>query len=528
VGASDVSASDVSAFEVVEVVPVDPRVGRVYEHGWQSWSPTGTYPMTATSYRPRRPEIATMCYRPGRPAPAAGFQGEGLLAVDPGDGGPVRVYGATDPTTIPSIRASTADGRLTVSADGPVTAGTFAGPLPAALGSWADGYVAGLGSWGGADAVPALRPAPTGWCSWYRYYTEVTEADVLENLAAIGTAGLPVDVIQLDDGWQAEVGDWLAYSDRFASLADLAARIRDAGRRPGIWVAPFLVGARSVVAREHPEWLVGGPDAPVDAGHNWAQELFALDVTHPAAAGYLRTVFGRLGELGFDYLKLDFLYAGALDGPRAGDTQLGSQPGSQPGSKLGSQPVAGQLPSRPGSEPGFQPGSQQVGGQPGWQLGSEPGSQPVGSQPLQAYRAGLRLIRDSLGPEPYLLGCGAPMLPSVGLVDGMRVSADIGPDVEPEDGDPSRPSQFGATLSVVGRAFQQGRFWVNDPDCLLARPGMRGREEWAAVVERYGGLRCSSDRIAELDEWGLSTTRRLLSTVPPPTPFPVEDSSNES
>jgi len=314
VSASDVSASDVSAFEVVEVVPVDPRVGRVYEHGWQSWSPSGTYPVTATSYRPRRPEIATMCYRPGRPAPAAGFQGEGLLAVDPGDGGPVRVYGATDPTTIPSIRASTADRRLTVSADGPMTAGTFAGPLPAALGSWADGYVAGLGSQGRADAVPALRPAPTGWCSWYRYYTEVTEADVVENLAAIGTAELPVDVIQLDDGWQAEVGDWLAYSDRFASLADLAARIRDAGRRPGIWVAPFLVGARSLVAREHPEWLVGGPDAPVDAGHNWAQDLFALDVTHPGAAGYLRTVFGRLGELGFDYLKLGV--AGAAEDPR--------------------------------------------------------------------------------------------------------------------------------------------------------------------------------------------------------------------
>lgn len=47
----------VGAFEVVEVVPVDPRLGRVYEHGWRSWSPTGTYPVTATSYRPRRPEM---------------------------------------------------------------------------------------------------------------------------------------------------------------------------------------------------------------------------------------------------------------------------------------------------------------------------------------------------------------------------------------------------------------------------------------------------------------------------------------
>jgi hypothetical protein len=33
------------------------------------------------------------------------------------------------------------------------------------------------------------------------------------------------------------------------------------------------------------------------------------------------------------------------------------------------------------------------------------------------------------------------------------------------------------------------------------------------------GLRASSDRITALDDWGLATTRRLLSQVPPPTPF---------
>ena len=39
---------------------------------------------------------------------------------------------------------------------------------------------------------------------------------------------------------------------------------------------------------------------------------------------------------------------------------------------------------------------------------------------------------------------------------------------------------------------------------------MERREEWAAVVEAYSGLRASSDRLRELDEWGLETTRRLL------------------
>jgi hypothetical protein len=33
-----------------------------------------------------RPALQTMCYRPGRPRPGGGFQGEGLLVVDPGAG----------------------------------------------------------------------------------------------------------------------------------------------------------------------------------------------------------------------------------------------------------------------------------------------------------------------------------------------------------------------------------------------------------------------------------------------------------
>ena len=41
-------------------------------------------------------------------------------------------------------------------------------------------------------------------------------------------------------------------------------------------------------------------------------------------------------------------------------------------------------------------------------------------------------------------------------------------------------------------------------------PLVERREDWAEVVERYSGLRSSSDRLRELDEWGLETTRRLL------------------
>jgi alpha-galactosidase len=101
----------------------------------------------------------------------------------------------------------------------------------------------------------------------------------------------------------------------------------------------------------------------------------------------------------------------------------------------------------------------------------------------------------------------------------MRVSADVAPTYLPWDGDLSQPSVWGASLSTEGRAWQHGRFWVNDPDCIVARPQIERREDWAGVVDHFGGLRASSDRIAALDPWGMETTRRLLTDVPPPVPF---------
>jgi len=440
-------------FTHVVDVPVDPPRARVYEHGWQSWSPTGRYAVDAAPARPADERRRRMRYRADTAPPATGFQGEGVLAVDTGDRVVlVAAVGVDD--AVPSIRATIDGGTARVTADGPVTVTETTEDLDAALAAWADALVRRTGT-----APP--RPAPTVWCSWYHYFTDVRESDIDENVAAIRDLELPVDVVQIDDGWQAGIGDWFDLSGRFSSLDALADRIRSAGHRAGIWVAPFLVGADSRLFQEHSDWLVTGPDGvPVSAGGNWGQDLFGLDVTHPAVADHLRRLFGWLRSIGYDYFKIDFVYAAALPGARHG-----------------------------------------------------------GQSPVAAYRQGVALIREAIG-ESYLVGCGAPILPSVGLVDAMRVSADTAPEYEPRDGDLGGPSQRGATLSTVARAWQHGRFWVNDPDCLIVRPQVERRDDWARVVERYGGLRASSDRLRDLDAWGVETTRRLLATVPPPTPFP--------
>ena len=429
---------------VIERLPVDPRVAVVYEHGWQSWSPAGAYRADATSPRPARALWQTMAFRPEAPAPAHGFQGEGLLAVQPAPDAPVTVFSAPDPHhQVPSIRAEVVDGHLVVSSDGEVDVHQDPGDLPAALARHAEQVADHLD-------VPLPRPVGTGWCSWYGYFLEVTERDVLDNLAAADRLGLRVDTVQLDDGYQTGIGDWLTRkTDRFPSpLSDLAGRIDATGRAAGIWTAPFLVGADSALAREHPDWLV--EDGTV-AFHHWEQDIAVLDVTHPDAAEHLVEVFRTLRSWGFSYHKIDFLFAGAIPGRRHAD-----------------------------------------------------------AGPLDAYAEGLRLVREGIGDDAMLLGCGAPLLPSIGKVDAMRVSPDIDAAWEPPDGDVSQPSQLGALLAGRARAWQHGRWWVNDPDCLMLRPGVEQREVWANYLAAHGGLAVSGDPLDRLDEAGLAWTRELL------------------
>jgi alpha-galactosidase len=146
----------------------------------------------------------------------------------------------------------------------------------------------------------------------------------------------------------------------------LADHIKETGRKAGLWLAPLLVVPSSSVYHEHLDWLLHDENGKlVSAGFNWGEPLYALDTTHPAALDWLASLMEKVRGWGYDYVKLDFLYAGALPGKRYADMARET-----------------------------------------------------------AYRKGLKTIRAALG-EAYLLTCGAPVLPSLGLCDGLRVSTDV-------------------------------------------------------------------------------------------------------
>jgi len=208
--------------------------------------------------------------------------------------------------------------------------------------------------------------APRVWCSWYSLYGWVNERVFLRTLRDFGD--MPFDVFQLDDGWQLAHGDWEANSRFPSGMRSLAEKISATGRTPGIWLAPFMVAPNSQLARNHPDWLLRDEEGkPARAGITWSKNPLALDVTHPAVLDWLDHLIRKVRAWGYEYLKLDYLYLGGLIGKRHKD-----------------------IPRE------------------------------------VAYRNVLRVIREAAG-DSYILASGAPVIPSMGLCDGIRVGPDVSP-----------------------------------------------------------------------------------------------------
>jgi alpha-galactosidase len=309
-----------------------------------------------------------------------------------------------------------------------------------------------------AARVPAHTPV--GWCSWYHYFDRVTEQDMLANLDAIARERdtLPLDFVQLDDGFQAQVGDWFETKPTFPhGLRWLASRIHASDLTPGLWLAPYMVRSDARLLRQHPDWFLRGANGRlVSAGVNWARWCYALDPTHPAVRAHVqRLIHTAVHEWGFPYLKLDFLYAAALPAQHYDPTLTRAQ----------------------------------------------------------AMRLALSDIRAAAGPDTFLLGCGCPLGSAVGLVDGMRVSTDVAPDWDPTLLTPRlapllrREMDFvgvrNALRNTINRAPLHRRWWLNDPDCLLVRDHDTNLTEaevrsLATVIALSGGMFLVSDDMGRL------------------------------
>ncbi|MEI8079852.1 MAG: hypothetical protein WCH61_09535, partial [bacterium] len=114
---------------------------------------------------------------------------------------------------------------------------------------------------------------------------------------------LPMQVIQIDDGWQNAWGDWTPDLKKFPNgMKPIADKITAAGMIPGIW----LCMVRSSPKGAHPDG---------------ATTEF-LDSTHPAVREFIRqTLRDRYAE-GYRYFKLDFVWPRIKDRHDQKMTQL--------------------------------------------------------------------------------------------------------------------------------------------------------------------------------------------------------------
>jgi alpha-galactosidase len=307
--------------------------------------------------------------------------------------------------------------------------------------------------------VPAH--APTGWCSWYYFYNRVAEADVLSNLDVMQREKHPAEYVQVDDGFQSHTGDWLIPNEKFPSgMGALARRIRDAGYRPGLWLAPFVLHEDSATLHDHPEFALKTAGGETLFVQSWLGRCAVLDCTQPAAEAWLREVIRTVvSDWGYEYLKLDALAFAAV----SASLVRYHAPGTTAAMNL---------------------------------------------------RCGLQIIREAAGDETFILGCTCHFGPAVGLVDAMRV----GPDVKETWFDGTNPSVKHAMRMTIQRNWMHNRWWANDPDCLIVRDtdtALDARETrfLATAIALSGGMVVASDDLAKL-----SPARRdmALALFPPP------------
>ena len=297
------------------------------------------------------------------------------------------------------------------------------------------------------------RPRLRGYTSWYLHYQDINEEKIEAALAGIDSDNF--DLFQIDDGFETFVGDWMdidrkKFPDGLKGIVD---KIHEKGLRAGIWLAPFVCETKSRIYREHPDWILKKDGKEVFAGSNWSGDA-ALDISREDVQSYIRECLEYYIDLGFDFFKLDFLYAAAL-ASRRGECV----------------PICGRL----------------------------------AYTRAEIMRGAMEFLKGIL-KDKLILGCGVPLSSAFDLVDYCR----IGPDVSLKFDDVfymrpmhrERISTKVTLLNTIFRSAMDGHVFMNDPDVFLLRDdnislSLAQRKALIMIGHLCGSVYMTSDNVAE-------------------------------
>ncbi|MBN1396338.1 MAG: hypothetical protein JW959_15040 [Pirellulales bacterium] len=283
-----------------------------------------------------------------------------------------------------------------------------------------------MASWADAAAArykPRTWPddkIPAGWLgwSWVDPFNVERYEDVLRrNAGAIGRRlpGFDIEYVwvsigNLKDFLPGNWGEW--NSDSFPTPPErLIEDLRRQGFKFGLWMGAFWICTQADSQRlaDLGDALLLYKGKPVMVPYRWQfgkyakmpveqrPGMYVLDPTHPKTQAYLKKVFETYYRWGVRYYMIDFL-----------DGISGSTPGHHPYDQCHDR---------------------------GLIHGPE------------VFRIGLKLLRESAGPDTYLLSGTGPTIQNIGLVDAARVGSDYG------EGRPLAP----------GSGFYPGTFVINRP-----------------------------------------------------------------
>ncbi|AQR75058.1 glycoside hydrolase family 36 protein [Sphingomonas sp. LM7] len=169
-----------------------------------------------------------------------------------------------------------------------------------------------LSAYGRVMAERGLAPAPandecfeTNWCAW-GYERGFTPDQVVGTLPKVRELGFRWAVI--DDGWQTSEGDWYLDPAKFpggdADMKAMVQRIRAAGLKPKLWIAPLAVDPGTDLLRYDTDMLLLDADGQAQDVTWW--NSFYLCPAYPKtvekSVALVRKIFG---EWGFAGLKID-------------------------------------------------------------------------------------------------------------------------------------------------------------------------------------------------------------------------------
>ncbi|OHD14682.1 MAG: hypothetical protein A2086_12700 [Spirochaetes bacterium GWD1_27_9] len=316
----------------------------------------------------------------------------------------------------------------------------------------------------------------TGFTSWYNYFTNITEEIILQNLENFKSKNIPIDIFQIDDGYQMAVGDWLNTNKKFPNgMKKIAEKINSYGYKSGLWLAPFICEHKSEIFTKHNDWVLKDQNGKyVFAGNNdgWSGPFYALDFYNEGFRNYLKDVFKKVfSEWGFDMVKLDFLYAVAL------------------------------IPQK-------------------------------GKSRGQVMAETIDFLKE-ITKDKLILGCGVPLSSAYGKIEYCRIGCDVHPHCWEDErlkkiGYRERISTLSTLKDTIYRRQLNGNTFHNDPDVFVLR-----EENVALDPEQkhtlfllnliFGGLVFTSDDISKYDE----DTLNLYLSQFPQKPKVIKEVKNE-